>query len=389
MMEHESAKTLLEVICILAATAALSWTMMAGPMRVAPGASKRFAMANTCVLIGILLYSGRSEEPSYLYWWLAELIILSGFCTLRHGVQRLYRLKSSLKFDIGLVVITAILMSFVSPQESNAVYLVAVLSVAASISFLLLARDHYYAFKNTFTAFATYWLVIPLAMIGLLFLFRAIALAIYPEYVDALATLNTQEAKPVLWIYILLILLVNILIIGNSISKLVTKILTLANQDPLTSTWNRNFFPKKLQQIHDAWLLTNQPYSLLLIDLDHFKSINDAYGHIVGDDVLKHCAKTLSDVIGKDDFLCRYGGEEFLIMLPKATIANADVIAQRCLSALTCNPFITDKYTITVTASIGCASVVKDMPASTVLLKADKAMYEAKNASRNCIRIAS
>jgi diguanylate cyclase (GGDEF)-like protein len=388
MMEHESTQTLMQVLCLLAATATLSWWIMAYPMRVAPKASIRFSLANFCVLIGMLLYTQRTDQSSYLYWLAADIIILLGFSILRWGSQRLYRLPSSKKFDLTVVIITAILMLFVSPQRTEAVYLVSILSLAASVLFFGLARDHLHAFRDAFTAFAAYWLVIPIALIGGLFLLRTIILLVFPEKITIFATLNTADAKPTLWVYIILILLVNILIVGNSINKLVTKILTLANRDALTGIRNRHSLDKQLQHIHSGWKISHTPYCILLIDLDHFKKINDNWGHAMGDIVLEKAAKAINNVIRNEDFFCRYGGEEFLMLLPNCTLAQAHKMALRCQQELAELIIDAGEEKLSITASIGCAIVTPNTPSEHILAQADKAMYDAKKAGRNCIATA-
>jgi diguanylate cyclase (GGDEF)-like protein len=389
MMEHESTQTLMQVLCLLAATATFSWWVMAYPMRVAPKASIRFSLANFCVLIGMLLYTQRTGQPSYLYWFAADIIILLGFSILRWGSQRLDRLPSSTIFDLTVVTIAAFCMLLVPPERAEAVYLVSILSLAASVLFLGLARDHFHAFRDTFTALATYCLVIPIALIGGLFLLRTIILLIFPQQITVFATLNTADAKPTLWVYIILILLVNISIIGNSINKLVSKILTLANRDALTGIWNRHSLDQQLQRIHSGWKMSDTPYCILLLDLDHFKKINDNWGHAMGDVVLEKAANAIDNVIRNEDFFCRYGGEEFLLLLPNCTLQQAHKMALRCQQVLADLIIYAGEHKLTITASIGCAIVTPKTPIKHILVKADQAMYEAKKAGRNCIATAA
>ncbi len=166
MIETSSSLILIQVICVLCIAGTIAWTVMVIPMRVAPSASWRFALANFCVLLGMLLYIQRTHEPSYLHWLVADNIILVGFCFLRWGAQRLYHLKSSHRFDITIIFISICCMLLAKPQSSNSAYLMIILSLAAAVYFFMLAKDHYVAFKNNFTAFATYWLVIPILIIA-------------------------------------------------------------------------------------------------------------------------------------------------------------------------------------------------------------------------------
>ncbi|WP_153912895.1 GGDEF domain-containing protein [Shewanella sp. TC10] len=388
MIENSSSLILIQVICILCLAGTIAWTVMVVPMRVAPSASWRFALANFCVLLGMLLYTQRTQEPSYLHWLVADNIILVGFCFLRWGAQRLYHLKSSHRFDIAVISISISLMLLAKPHTANAAYLMIILSLAAAVCFFMLAKDHYIAFKANFTAYATYWLVIPIVLIGMMFLVRAFILLLFPEKVATYAAFHTEESLPILWVYIVLILLVNILIIGNTINRLVVKIMTLANKDSLTGLWNRNALQSKLALEHARWLRDKVSYSVILIDLDHFKQINDSYGHTAGDEVLKVAAKQLNSVTRKIDYLCRYGGEEFVLILPLTTEKKVLCVAEKLQQILSEVSFEWQGNPIAIEASIGCATIKEGLPVEALLHLADKAMYEAKASGRNCIKIA-
>ncbi len=389
MIENSSSLILIQMICILCFAGTIAWTVMVIPMRVAPSASRRFALANLCVLLGMLLYTQRTQEPSYLHWLVADNIILVGFCFLRWGAQRLYHLTSSHRFDLTLILSSIGLMLIVKPQATSSAYLMIILSLAAAVCFIMLAKDHYVAFKDNFTAYATYWLVVPIALIGMMFLVRALILIIYPEKVATYAAFNTEESIPILWIYIVLILLMNILIIGNTINRLVVKIMTLANKDALTGLWNRNALQTKLTLEHARWLRDKVSYSIILIDLDHFKQINDAHGHTAGDEVLKLAAKQLNSVTRKIDYLCRYGGEEFVLILPLTTERKALCVAEKLQQTLAEINFTWRGTPIAIQASIGCATIQEDLPVEALLHLADKAMYQAKASGRNCIKVAN
>ncbi|MCL1067758.1 GGDEF domain-containing protein [Shewanella olleyana] len=358
-------------------------------MRVAPSASWRFALANFCVLLGMLLYTQRTQEPSYLHWLVADNIILVGFCFLRWGAQRLYHLKSSHRFDLAVIIISISLMLLAKPHTASAAYLMIILSLAAAVCFFMLAKDHYVAFKANFTAFATYWLVIPILLIGVMFLARACIILLFPEKVATYAAFNTEESLPILWVYIVLILLVNILIIGNTINRLVVKIMTLANKDSLTGLWNRNALQSKLALEHARWLRDKVSYSVILIDLDHFKQINDTHGHTAGDEVLRVAAKQLNNVTRKIDYLCRYGGEEFVLILPLTSEQKVLCVAEKLQQTLAEVNFEWRGTPIAIQASIGCATIHEGLPVEALLQLADKAMYEAKASGRNCIKMAN
>ncbi|MDO6640589.1 MULTISPECIES: GGDEF domain-containing protein [unclassified Shewanella] len=389
MIENSSSLVLIQVICVLCIAATVAWIIMVVPMKVAPSASSRFALANFSILVGMQLYIQRTDEPSYLHWLVADMFILIGFCLLRWGAQRLYHLTSSHRNDLMLLFITGGLMLLAKPQASSSAYLMIILSFSAATLFFMLAKDHYVALKANFTAFATYWLVIPIVAIGFMFFIRAFILMLYPEKVANYAAFNAKESIPILWTYIALILIVNILIIGNTINRLVVKIRTLANKDALTGLWNRNALQHKLNTEHQRWLRDKVSFSVMVIDLDRFKDINDNYGHVAGDEVLKAVAQQLSSATRKLDYLCRFGGEEFVLILPLTDEDNVLQVASKLQHKLAQIQLDWHGNTISIEASIGCVTMKEGVDAEALLGLADKAMYQAKNSGRNCVKSAN
>lgn len=124
-------------------------------------------------------------------------------------------------------------------------------------------------------------------------------------------------------------------------------------------------------------------FSIAMIDLDHFKYVNDKYGHITGDHVLKDTAARMMATLRNDDMLGRYGGEEFLLVLPGANIKIAKQITERICSRVNKEPIRIDEHTIPVTVSIGVTECKKDDMEKILLARADHALYEAKNKGRN------
>jgi diguanylate cyclase (GGDEF)-like protein len=128
--------------------------------------------------------------------------------------------------------------------------------------------------------------------------------------------------------------------------------------------------------------------SLILVDLDHFKSINDRRGHEAGDLVLKHVAQVLSDAVRTVDLCARYGGEEIAVLLPQTTERGAAELAERLRSSLETRPVLYEGELIHVTASFGVSTYPMPVPyGDWLVLAADKALYKAKAAGRNCVRV--
>lgn len=159
----------------------------------------------------------------------------------------------------------------------------------------------------------------------------------------------------------------------------------LAMSDPLTDILNARAFYETARQLIRLATRSGMPCAVLFVDLDHFKQINDAYGHAAGDQVLKAAASTIAINIRNSDVLGRVGGEEFALFLPNTDCAAAKQVAEKIRAALAAQPVVTDSsVTILVTASFGvsCSESV-DLDLDTLLQQADQAMYQAKQSGRN------
>lgn len=164
----------------------------------------------------------------------------------------------------------------------------------------------------------------------------------------------------------------------------------LSVTDPLTGAFNREYLQQHLPAALDAAGVRSQPYSLAMIDVDHFKRVNDQFGHDVGDVVLTEVAKRLRGAIRADDTLIRYGGEEFLVLLPKSDIAKAREIAERMRTKMQQKSIAVDDHEIEVRISVGVAEHHGAQESvANLVRRADVAMYAAKDGGRNRVEVAS
>ncbi len=161
----------------------------------------------------------------------------------------------------------------------------------------------------------------------------------------------------------------------------------MAFRDSLTGVLNRRGFMRALKDVMEDVRSSGEALSVLMVDLDHFKPINDKHGHAVGDEILRTLAPRLSGRRRKHDLVGRLGGEEFGIMLPGATRDDAIAIAEAIRERIVATSFKTEAGLIPVTASIGVACLEKRIESGPRLLhRADEALYDAKRAGRNCVR---
>lgn len=160
------------------------------------------------------------------------------------------------------------------------------------------------------------------------------------------------------------------------------KAIAQAHRDPLTQIGNRAAFDLCLEKQISAHERHHTEFSLMVIDIDHFKEVNDTYGHIAGDKVLKMVAQTIRKTLRRSDEVYRYGGEEFVVILSNTQQGGATFIAERIRKAIEELKVELNK-TISVTASIGISASEKTEQVSQTLEFADKALYEAKESGRN------
>jgi diguanylate cyclase (GGDEF)-like protein len=161
-----------------------------------------------------------------------------------------------------------------------------------------------------------------------------------------------------------------------------------ALRDPLTDTGNRIAMDQTLQREIEVSRRHQQPLSLLMLDIDHFKLINDTHGHSVGDDVLKAVAASLKSQLRNVDMVFRYGGEEFLVLLANTTREAAAMVGERLRFAVQAEEYIADGRTIELTISLGCSTLLPSESADSLLRRADNALYIAKREGRNRLTMA-
>lgn len=222
--------------------------------------------------------------------------------------------------------------------------------------------------------FLTYWHIIPYAPIF------------------STRILENNRHDNLFWVGSMLYFIVPILIVGLVLCEILLSqwrhreslIKKLSETDPLTNLYNRRFFNEKLDAIQKAQI----HYVIILIDIDHFKEINDLYGHHFGDEALCQVAQLLVSHIRLSDIVARYGGEEFIIALPETSLSVAQAIAERCRLAIQNQVLESlDHHYVQLTASFGIATSVDDDNVSKVIHLADKALYQAKQSGRNQVRL--
>lgn len=158
--------------------------------------------------------------------------------------------------------------------------------------------------------------------------------------------------------------------------------------DGMTGIANRTYFDEKLAELIALRQRYNEPFSLLMIDVDNFKTINDAFGHPAGDRILKGVAFKVKSALRGSDFFARFGGDEFAVLLIKTTAAAAQDTARKLCATVRESRFLLDDATLNVTLSIGIAEALPGESGEALLKRADEALYRVKDQGRNNVALA-
>lgn len=212
------------------------------------------------------------------------------------------------------------------------------------------------------------------------------------EDISALRQLNEQGQRlrqtQAVALALFVIVLAAVVMVAVRKFRQARSLQTLASTDELTGVANRRALMAFAKDALERSQLDTAALAVLMIDIDHFKGINDSHGHAVGDEVLRHASRVLAAALRERDRLGRVGGEEFVAVLPGATLAQAGQVAERMRSAVEAARLIGPSGEVRFTVSIGVAGAQMTESADALLQRADAALYAAKNGGRNAVVIA-
>ncbi len=233
------------------------------------------------------------------------------------------------------------------------------------------------------------WFAIPLVTLGARFSERGIALGVSITIALILAVAMGVDAQAVIHNPPLIVMPIAMVIAVAMLQMVLMRsdIDTRANAviDPLTGTLNRQALLPRVAELRQQSLMTSEPIGMVLGDLDHFKRINDSFGHAAGDAVLKDVAYTLRKALRAFDLVYRIGGEEFLLLLPGATVEHAAEMAEQ-LRAAVAAARAGDGHELTMSFGVAASGAGEPFDYEALFAEADAALYAAKRDGRNCVR---
>src|SRR6266496_4959719 len=335
-------------------------------------------LANLCVAVGLMLRLFANQLPDFVIFILSNLLIVAGPALFYIALSQFTGFPYSKVLVIGVIAtVLFCLLYFTYWQEDLGKRIISLSLGSVAIVVLLLLQ--LWRTQKTSLRFSANLLLVSFLVYGMFLILRAINMILYlPHDPDSLTPMQSATylfsfALSFFW-SMGFILMVS--------RRLRNDLMELATIDVLTRIPNRRatqtFLEKELSraQRHPG------EFSVLLIDIDNFKQVNDRWGHAVGDDVLVRTASIFQSMIRKQDLVGRWGGEEFLIILPND--CDAEVLAERIRSEIANSKYSHGSASFGITISIGVACAQQFDEIDQILKKADKALYQAKR-TRNTV----
>jgi len=376
-----------QVIFLLTAVCSVSWFIYTLVFRRMPVTGLLFALANLLAGGGVMLVSLRSEEASYLHFQVADWAIVAGFVAIRAGIRNIHFPKErAWAILVAPLVIEMAATAMLQPDPSSHLPRALVFNAMCALAFLACFGDLYRgAAGMKLGRFRALMTGLPLLFTGLVFALRWLQLAGAALSSSAPQQAPGQGYATFLWVFIATLITVNVSVIMVVVGDLIVALKRIADRDALTGVFSRRYLQHVLHRERERSLRSAAPLSCILLDIDHFKSVNDRYGHDAGDAALQHVCKVLTDGLRVTDTFGRQGGEEFMLICPETQHSTALEVAQRLRQSLQALPLTWHEHSITLTASFGVATLRAGDHVESLLKSADLALYQAKRLGRNTV----
>lgn len=341
--------------------------------------AKDWAVGSLMFAIGLFLFALRTQAPAVLTEIVSNLFLLPGLMLFNFGIVkatgRTPPMKSGLAFCLVAIAFIAWFV-LVSPNYPAGV-------VTHNLVFLTLYLYTAYACLVAKTAKGNH----TFRIVGLLCI--ALALACFWRVVGGVfgLTFSFSPTLPRLfWVATSLVSfpMITVLLTLHTSQRLQEEIHAQARRDTLTDAFNRRAFTEFADKEWSRSVRNDYPLSMLTVDIDHFKNFNDQYGHQTGDAALVQVSRVAQSALRASDIWCRYGGEEFVALLPNTTLSQAMAIAERLRQSVERTTIVSARGSLSVSVSIGVAERSSNHSSiEEVLAISDAALYKAKAAGRN------
>lgn len=382
--------TLYLVVLLLCALWGTAWLVVGQAIKTVSRASYAFLLGNALSAAAVYLLVQRTTEPSYLHYQAVEWLMFVSFLAWHGGILALAQFPQgpSLRSRLLPVVLAFGITVWVAPDASSFQIRATVFSFTLAWLAGMCFRDAYRGLvAELFPALARWAISICFGVIALAMLSRGVVTVLSaPPLLSPDDFVPVPNFTPFLWLLTVMTMMVNIALAGLLAGRHILHINSLADRDDLTGALSRRAWVERLQQECARQNRVGESLACIFIDLDHFKTINDRFGHGGGDEALRQVARVLQFQLRTIDVLGRLG-EEFMVLMPHTSLAGACEAAQRLQLCLAATPLKIAGQDVVLTASVGVTTKEPADAASDVMRRADLAMYEAKRKGRNRVEV--
>jgi len=333
--------------------------------------------------LGLMGFVWASRQGDEIPRAIANLCVLGAMIALQWGVRLFVRRAPAWRWHAATVLVALAVTWYGLEPAHGAVRIATISALLAALSFLT-AWDMQLAARWKLDWRWRLLLSVPIVLVGLVFGARSLKALLDPgiavTYMTANSALNAGSAV----VYLVVALAFQLTLVALVVSQFVTELTEASRFDALTGTLNR----RAIDEVLDAEVLRSrrlkEVFSVLMIDVDHFKDINDRHGHAAGDRGLQHLGTVFTTQMREIDCVGRYGGEEFVVLLPGTSMAEARRLADRLRERVEALPLRWQERPIGLTISVGLAQWQGDADdVAGLMARADAALYRAKQGGRN------
>ena len=348
-----------------------------------PGLGRWALAGGFAILIFVMLFTyGRLKWEPFIVF--AQLFVILGLAFAWDGFRRFIdKPPIAFKVKIFLSVLLLVWISFAFFMESKGIQArgnaIIVFVLSGLIAWDLISAKQF----DSPSMRVTGWLY---AFNAAVFLLRFIFVDQVTQSADPLNP-DGVTAVMLLWMLCMIVAVTLGMVLMTS-ERLQSDLDYQANHDPLTGALNRRSLSLLSQNIMARCQRNELPLSMLILDLDYFKNVNDIHGHDAGDTILCYLVDTAKQILRGEDLFCRYGGEEFVAVLPGASIKESKIVAERLRKNFSAGKNVDIFQDTQISVSIGIAELMPEETFDNLLQRADLALYKAKKNGRDCCEMA-
>lgn len=339
----------------------------------------------SAVALGLILQRGR--WPDLLTIVVANVLAMGAFVGMRRGVQVFLRRPTTDREALVLLAAVVVALGSFVANPANARFAVLATSALMAWTLLRCAWETHQTLLALGDRGASWLVAAPIALLGGIYALRFAVGLVWPDIAARPVNDDTGFNAGIVVSFLVSGLLLNMVLAYLVANRLVRRLHQLSIRDPLTGLLNRRGLAPRLARESLRWQRHGERYALLVVDVDHFKQINDRHGHAVGDSVLVRLAALLHELARDADAVARLGGEEFCLLLTRCDADGAAQVAERLRQQVRSAPWPQLGAPLTVSVGVALADS-PDTSTPAVMARADAALLRAKAAGRDRVEVA-